>query len=205
MSISPNLAMLNKERYETYQTPFNDNNAKQAILAFKGDVYVGLETDTLNSRDLQWAQKHLRILSGLYGILRPLDLIQAYRLEMGTKLKTRRGKNLYDFWNTKITDLLNDDASEIKSNVFINLASKEYFKALQPKGLNGKIYDINFLEFRNGKYQFISFTAKKARGWMCRYIIKNRITQPKDIKGFSHEGFIYNPDLSSEYEFIFTR
>jgi cytoplasmic iron level regulating protein YaaA (DUF328/UPF0246 family) len=168
-------------------------------------VYVGLDAGSLDSEDIKWAQDHLRILSGLYGVLRPLDLMQDYRLEMGTRLKTRRGSNLYQFWKNRITDVINEDVRSIKSNVILNLASKEYFQAIRPKNLQAILYHVNFFEKRKGKYQFISFTAKKARGWMCRYVIENRIEDPEKIKNFSHEGFNFNPELSTERELIFTK
>lgn len=205
MSISDKLAKLNKKRYTEFSEEFTDANAKQAILAFDGDVYTGLENQTLLEDDLEWAQDHVRILSGLYGVLRPNDLMQPYRLEMGTKLKTRRGRNLYDYWGDRITDLLNEDIASHDSKVFFNLASNEYFKSVKPENLNGELYSANFYERRDGEYKFISFTAKKARGWLTRYIIDNRIDQPEAVKDFDGEGFRYLKKLSSEREFIFVR
>lgn len=205
MSISDNLAVLNKNRFQHYKAEVTRDHAKEAILAFKGDVYVGLDNETLGADDLVWAQSHVRILSGLYGVLRPRDLIQPYRLEMGTRLKNLRGKNLYAFWGDKITDLLNNDLKRRSSKVIFNLASKEYFSAVKPSLLHGELYSANFLERRNGEYKFISFTAKKARGWLCRYIIDNRITDPEQVKAFRGEGFKYLKSLSSEREFIFVR
>lgn len=205
MSISEKLSALNRDRYKQYSEDFSMDNAKQSILAFKGDVYVGLENETLTAQDLAWAQKHVRILSGLYGVLRPLDLIQPYRLEMGTRLKTKRGKDLYAWWDEKITDVLNKDLKTDKSKEILNLASQEYFKAVRPDHLKGTLYDVNFLERRNGEYKFISFTAKKARGWLCRYIIDQRIERVEDAKGFSGEGFKFNKSLSSGRELVFTR
>lgn len=205
MSISDNLAKLNKQRFVEFAEEHDFDNSKQAILAFKGDVYVGLDNDTLEVNDLEWAQDHLRILSGLYGLLRPNDLIQPYRLEMGTRIATRKGKNLYDFWGSTITDLLNQDLETHDSKYIMNLASKEYFKAIDTARLHGELYSANFFERRNGEYKFISFTAKKARGWLTRYIIDNRIDTPEDVKSFDSEGFSFNDNMSSEREFIFTR
>ncbi|MFK8103277.1 MAG: peroxide stress protein YaaA [Saprospiraceae bacterium] len=205
MSISDKIAALNLERYQQYETPFTEKNAKQALLAFKGDVYTGLSAEDFGSKDFDFAQKHLRILSGLYGLLRPLDLMQAYRLEMGTKLTNPVGKNLYEFWGTKITELLNADLAEQKSKILINLASKEYFKAITLSSLNAEVYDVNFKEKRNGKYKIISFSAKKARGMMCNFVIKNKIKKPAHLKAFDYDDYVFNESLSSEREFIFTR
>ena len=205
MSISDSLAKLNKQRYTEFSEDFTAENSKQAILAFDGDVYTGIENSTLLEDDLAWAQDHVRILSGLYGVLRPNDLMQPYRLEMGTRLKTRRGKNLYDYWGERITNVLNEDIAEHDSKVFFNLASNEYFKAVKPDKLEGELYSANFYERRDGEYKFISFTAKKARGWLTRYIIDNRIDEPDAVKDFNGEGFRYLKKLSSEREFIFVR
>lgn len=205
MSISDKLATLNKERFMSFAPEMSRENAKEAILAFKGDVYQGLDNETLTAEDLAWSQKHVRILSGLYGLLRPRDLIQPYRLEMGTKLKTPRGKNLYEYWDDKITEMINKDLKRSGSDYVFNLASKEYFSAVKPELLKGELYHANFLERRNGEYKFISFTAKKARGWLCRYMIDNRINHPEDVKGFRGQGFKYLKSLSSEREFIFVR
>lgn len=205
MSISDKLAQLNKERYASFSDTPSSDYVKQALLAFKGDVYIGLENDTLNEKDLSWAQDHVRILSGLYGVLRPLDAIQPYRLEMGTQLKNSLGKDLYAFWGTRITDLLNEDLRKNKSSAIINLASQEYFAAVKPELLKGQLYHVNFLEKRDGKYKFISFTAKKARGWMCRYLIDQRATNPEEMKEFKGQGFRFTKSLSSENEYVFTR
>ena len=205
MSISDNLAKLNKERFVEFANTHDLDNSKQAILAFKGDVYVGLDNDTLEIADLDWTQEHVRILSGLYGVLRPNDLIQPYRLEMGTRLPTRKGKNLYDYWGDDITDLLNKDLEAHDTRVIMNLASNEYFKAVNTSRLDGELYSANFFERRNGEYKFISFTAKKARGWLTRYIIDNRIDDAESVRSFDSEGFGFNEELSSEREFIFTR
>ena len=205
MSLSDKLATLNRERFQQYHPETTREVAKEAILAFKGDVYVGLENETLSASDLAWAQNHVRILSGLYGLLRPRDLIQPYRLEMGTRLRNPRGKDLYTFWGDRITDMINQDMGRRKPKVIFNLASKEYFSAVKPDRLQGTLYGANFLERRNGEYKFISFTAKKARGWLCRYIIDNRLTDPEQVKDFRGQGFRYLKSLSSEREFIFVR
>jgi cytoplasmic iron level regulating protein YaaA (DUF328/UPF0246 family) len=205
MKVSVKIADLNVERFHSFKTPFNTKNSKPSILAFKGDVYTGLQAEAMNETDFEFAQEHLRILSGLYGILRPMDLMQAYRLEMGTRLKNENGKNLYEFWNDKITKLINKDLKASKGNAIINLASKEYFNAVKPKELKGELYHVNFKEERNGVYKIISFNAKKARGVMSRYIIKNRITNPEEIKGFNEDNYTFSPDLSSEKDWIFTR
>ncbi|MDX1408570.1 MAG: peroxide stress protein YaaA, partial [Saprospiraceae bacterium] len=205
MSISDKLARLNKERFDAFHDTDTIDKEKEAILAFKGDVYVGLDNATLSGSDLAWAQSHVRILSGLYGLLRPRDVIRPYRLEMGTRLKNARGKDLYAFWGDEITEMINQDLKYQKSKVILNLASKEYFHAVNTDMLQGDLYSANFLERRNGEYKFISFTAKKARGWLCRYIIDNRITDPEDVKEFDGEGFRYLKSLSSEREFVFVR
>ena len=205
MSISPKLADLNSNRYHNWSLPFTSDNAKQSVLAFKGDVYSGLDADSLNADDLQFAQAHLRILSGLYGVLKPLDLMQPYRLEMGTKLKNRRGKDLYEFWDGRINNTLNDELAGQDSPVLVNLASNEYFKSVQPERLNARIVTPTFKEERNGDYRFISFTAKKARGLMSRYIIRNRLSNPEDLRGFDLEGYRYNASLSEDDRPVFTR
>lgn len=205
MKVSVKIADLNVERFHSFKTPFNKKNAKPSVLAFKGDVYAGLQAETMDGADLEFAQEHLRILSGLYGILRPMDLMQPYRLEMGTRLKNENGKNLYEFWDDRITKLINKDLKTSKGSAVINLASKEYFNAVKPKELKGELYHVNFKEERNGVYKIISFNAKKVRGVMSRYIIKNRITKPEDLKAFTEDGYVFNADLSSEKDWIFTR
>lgn len=172
MKISDKLGVLNFLRYNEWKTPFTLDNSKQALLAFKGDVYTGIDAETFSGQDLKFAQKHLRILSGLYGVLRPLDLMQAYRLEMGAKFENRNGKDLYEFWDTKLTDQINRDLKASNSKYLINLASNEYFKALQVKDINAEIIVPVFKDYKNGKYKTISFFAKKARGLMSAYIIK---------------------------------
>ncbi len=205
MSVSDKIATLNHERYQSFKTPFNLKNAKQALFAFTGDVYAGLEANTFDQSDIDFANDHLRILSGLYGVLRPLDLMQPYRLEMGTKMKNEVGHDLYAFWGDQITDHLNKDLKKVKSDVIVNLASNEYYNAVKPKNLKGDVYVSNFKENRNGVYKFISFSAKKARGFMAQYIIKNKLTDPEDMKSFDMENYKFNPKLSSEKNFIFTR
>jgi cytoplasmic iron level regulating protein YaaA (DUF328/UPF0246 family) len=205
MSISDNLAVLNAQRYEAFEQPFTLDNAKQAVLAFKGDVYTGLNSDELNKEDLRFAQDHLRILSGLYGLLKPMDLIQPYRLEMGTKLQNKKGKDLYAFWDDKITDQINEELKDHKEKVLVNLASKEYFKSINTKKLDGRLLTISFKEYRNDKYKVIAFNAKKARGLMSRYIIQNRIDEVERLKSFDWDDYFYNPDLSDEKEWVFTR
>ena len=205
MSISDKLAGLNAARFEAWQTPFSLENAKQAVLAFKGDVYTGLDAETLSADDFAFAQNHLRILSGLYGLLRPLDLMQAYRLEMGTRFANTRGKDLYAFWGKQITEALNQAMTQQTDNVLVNLASNEYFKAVKPAEFQGEIFTPVFKDLKNGQYKIISFYAKKARGLMVRYIIDNKITRVEDLKGFDYEGYAFNADMSQGNEWVFTR
>lgn len=205
MKISNKLAELNVNRYHDWQIPFTMDNAKQAVLAFKGDVYTGLDAKTLVEGDLQWAQQHLRILSGLYGMLRPLDLMQAYRLEMGIKLANRRGKNLYEFWGESITQGINMQLAELNSDTLVNLASQEYFKSIQPKRLNAQLVTPDFKDYKNGKYKVISFYAKKARGLMTRWIIENRITNARQLTKFSVAGYRYSKSDSTTEKMIFLR
>ena len=205
MKISMKLADLNAARFRAWQTPFSPDNAKQALFAFKGDVYTGLDADTLKPNDILFTQKHLRILSGLYGLLRPLDLMQAYRLEMGTKLANEYGDNLYSFWGTSITKMVNEAIASQGDHILINLASNEYFKAVHTDLLDAEIITPVFKEKRGSDYKIISFSAKKARGMMCRYLIDNKITDPEKIKGFDVDGYNFNPALTSGNEWIFTR
>lgn len=205
MSISPDLAKLNRDRYQSWALPMTRENARQAILAFKGDVYLGLAADSLGLQDLRFAQEHLRILSGLHGMLRPLDLIQPYRLEMGTRLKTRRGKTLYDFWGNSITAALNEDLRQAEAREVVNLASNEYFSVLQPGDISARIVTPTFKEWKNGSFRFLSFFAKKARGLMARYAVEQRIGQADDLKSFDLDGYEFNPDLSSADDWVFTR
>ena len=205
MGISPKLAELNSNRYHAWSLPFTGSNAKQSVLAFKGDVYAGLDADNLSQDDLQYAQDHLRILSGLYGVLKPLDLMQPYRLEMGTKLKTRCGKDLYDFWQDRIHAAINAELVNQEDPVLVNLASNEYFKSVKAGKLQARIITPVFKEKRNGEFKMITFFAKKARGLMSRYIIRNRLADPEDIKGFDLEDYRYNEALSSADRPVFTR
>lgn len=204
MKISDKLGTLNYQRFADWQTPFSPDNAKQAVLAFRGDVYTGLAADNMSDDDLAFAQQHLRILSGLYGLLRPLDLIQAYRLEMGTKFANARGKNLYDFWGEEITEAINAQLKDAGPLV-VNLASNEYFGAVKPKALNAEVITPVFKDFKNGKYKIISFYAKKARGLMSAYIIKNRITDAEQLKAFDVDGYYFSPEESSASEWVFLR
>lgn len=206
MGISDKLATLNHDRYAQWSAKFDENSgARASILAFKGDVYLGLSAQTMSKQDFTWAQKRLRVLSGLHGLLRPLDRIHPYRLEMGTALANARGKDLYQFWGGKVTQALNETLAEQRSKVLINLASNEYYKVVQPENIDGRIVTINFKEWRREAYRFVSFSAKKARGLMARYMIDQRAEKADDLKTFNVEGYAYNEELSSEHEWIFTR
>lgn len=203
MKLSDSLTELNIKRYKEFKTPFTLKNAKQAMFAFKGDTYVGLDADTMKEEEIKYAQEHLRILSGLYGLVSPLDLVQPYRLEMGTAFSCGESKNLYEFWREDITAKLNELLS--KEKVLINCASNEYFKAVNTKKLNAKIITPAFKENKDGEFKMVSFFAKKARGMMSRYIIENKIDNPKDILNFDVDGYKYNKKLSTELEPCFTR
>lgn len=205
MHVSSKIAELNFDRFEAWNKNFTEKNAKQAVLAFKGDVYTGLDAESFSAKDFKFAQSHLRILSGLYGLLRPLDLMQPYRLEMGTKLSNERGKNLYEFWGSTLTDGLNAQLKKIKSEHLINLASNEYFKAVKPKQINGEVITPAFKEYKNGDYKMIGFYAKKARGLLSRYIIQNQLSDIEDIKSFDVEGYKFNKSLSKGNSWVFTR
>jgi len=205
MKISPNLSELNARRYRYWHTPFTLENAKQALFAFRGDVYAALDADSLSEADVQFAQNNLRILSGLYGLLRPLDLMQAYRLEMGTRLANARGRDLYAFWGNTITDALNQTWSGEAEPVLINLASNEYSKAVQPSRLTGRVINVQFKEQRNNGYKIIGIHAKKARGLMSRFVIQNRIDTPEGIKQFDQACYRYRPDMSTESDWVFAR
>jgi len=204
MSLSDKLGALNYERFQEWKTPFTKSNSKQAILAFKGDVYQGLEAESLSETELIWAQKHVRILSGLYGILKPMDLMQPYRLEMGTKFATKRGQNLYDFWNSIITEELNKNFSSDNTNL-LNLASNEYFKSINVSELKANVISPVFMDKKNGKYKIISFFAKKARGLMTRYVIKNQIEDIADIRNFEEGGYFFNEEMSKDNKPVFCR
>jgi hypothetical protein len=205
MGISDKLAGLNAARFGEWQQPFTTDNARPALLAFNGDVYTGIDAKTLTEQDFDYAQQHLRILSGLYGLLKPLDLMQAYRLEMGSKLDNERGANLYQFWGDIITEALNTALAEQGDNILVNLASNEYFKSVKKKSFTGDIITPAFKDWKNGQYKIISFFAKKARGLMARYIIENQINQPEDLKGFDVAGYQFSGEFSQGNEWVFTR
>lgn len=205
MKISDKLATLNANRFAEFSTPFTPENARQALFAFNGDVYTGLDAHTLSADDITYAQQHLRILSGLYGVLRPLDLMQAYRLEMGTRLANSRGKNLYEYWGNTVTTEVNKALAAQGDNVLVNLASNEYFKSVKPKQVDGMIVTPVFKDKKNGQYKIISFFAKKARGLMARYIIQNRVDDVAGLKGFDTDGYYYSDAQSSATELVFLR
>ena len=205
MGISAKLGELNQQRFMNWKTPFRPDNAKAAALAFRGDVYTGLDADSLDEADFEFAQQHLRILSGLYGLLRPLDLIQAYRLEMGNRFANARGKNLYDFWGEKLTAGLNAQLANIDSRVLLNLASQEYFSSIQTGQLQADIITPVFKDWKNGKHKIISFYAKKARGLMSRYVIQQRLRDPEPLKQFDLGGYYYSAEQSSAREWVFLR
>lgn len=205
MDISDALAQLNTARFAQWQLPFTLENARQAILAFKGDVYVGLAVEKFLAKDLAFAQQHLLILSGLYGLLRPLDLMQPYRLEMGTGLVNAKGKDLYAFWGGQLTEAINTQLEETRSACLVNLASNEYFKAIQPKKIARPIITPVFKDEKNGQFKVISFFAKKARGLMAAYLIQQRIKEPEAVKQFSAAGYQFNTKLSTKTEWVFCR
>jgi len=205
MGISDKLGCLNYDRFQAWQRPFAPDNAKQAVLAFNGDVYSGLAAERFTADDFRYAQKHLRILSGLYGLLRPMDLMQAYRLEMGTRFANAEGKDLYAFWGEQITTALNKQLKALKSTSVVNLASNEYFKAVKPKLLNAELITPVFKDLKGDQYKVISFYAKKARGLMAAWIIQNKLEKPADLKKFKAEGYTYNKTLSSDKQLVFTR
>ncbi|WP_311515387.1 peroxide stress protein YaaA [Oligella urethralis] len=205
MKLSDSLASLNVERYQAWEPSFDQSNSRQAILAFNGDVYEGLEASTLNQKQLAWTNQHVVILSGLYGVLRPLDLMRPYRLEMGTRLATERGKNLYEFWDGQIADYLNQRLAEQKNPLIINLASEEYFKAVKKDVLKYPVVQCVFKEERDGAYKIISFSAKRARGLMCRYAIENGIDDLEGLKQFNLEGYSYDEASSNEDSLVFLR
>ena len=205
MDISEKLGVLNAQRFLDWQLPFTTENAKQAVLAFKGDVYTGMQADRFSSQDLAWAQQRLRILSGLYGLLRPLDLIQPYRLEMGTHFANSRGKNLYEFWGNRLTEQLNRELAQAPQPLLVNLASNEYWGAVQARHLSGEVITPTFKDRKNGQYKIISFFAKKARGMMSAWIIQQRLDQAEGLKDFNSAGYRYNPAMSSAREWVFTR
>lgn len=205
MKLSDKLAGLNAARFAQWSQPFTPENAKQAILAFKGDVYTGLEAETFSTADFTFAQQHLRMLSGLYGLLRPLDLMQPYRLEMGTKFANHKGKNLYEFWGEQITQWLNQALAEQGDDILLNLASNEYFSAVKTAKFKGRIIDTEFKDEKNGHYKIISFYAKKARGLMARYVIQNQLTDIEQVKAFNSEGYYFSEKDSSASKLVFLR
>ena len=205
MKLSDKLAALNVARYGSWTPRFTPENAKQALLAFKGDVYTGLNAEDFSEQDFDFAQRHLRMLSGLYGLLRPLDLMQPYRLEMGTKLENPRGKDLYAFWGERISRWLNEALAEQGDDVLLNLASNEYFGAVKRKELKARVINVDFKDMKNGQYKIISFYAKKARGLMARYVIRERIDNPEQLKAFNSEGYRYSAEDSSPDHLVFLR
>jgi cytoplasmic iron level regulating protein YaaA (DUF328/UPF0246 family) len=205
MSLSDKLAALNVARYSTWSKKFTDENSKAAILAFNGDVYEGLNASGFNKKQMTFAQNHVRILSGLYGVLRPFDLMQAYRLEMGTSLATKKGKDLYAFWGDKITKKIQEELAIDKKPALLNLASDEYFKVIHAKALDFPIISPVFQDEKDGNFKIISFYAKKARGLMARYVIENSIHNPKDLEGFDVDGYFFVPKLSKPEKPVFQR
>jgi len=205
MGLSDKLGALNYERFQAWQTPFSPDNAKQAILAFKGDVYQGLDAQNMTAQELDWAQDKLRILSGLYGLLRPLDLMQPYRLEMSTKFANKRGANLYQFWGSMITDEINKLLAGSADSVLVNLASNEYFKSVQQKNIQGRIVTPVFMDKKGDKFKIISFFAKRARGLMSAFIIKNKITEVAQLKEFESDGYSFNAAMSEGDKWVFCR
>jgi len=205
MSVSKNIANLNVQRFQDFKTPFTPQNAKQALYAFKGDVYSTIEAADYSEKELEFAQQHLRILSGLYGYLRPLDLIQAYRLEMKTRLDNPRGQNLYQFWDNRITELLNQELQQQAEATLVNLASNEYFKSIKIKNLQGRLLNINFKESKEGKTRVIAIFAKRARGMMANWIIRNQVEQSERLKDFSLENYQFDEALSDDKQWTFSR
>jgi cytoplasmic iron level regulating protein YaaA (DUF328/UPF0246 family) len=205
MGISDNLAVLNATRYAEWSPRFTSRNSKQAVLAFNGDVYDGLEATSMSEDDLDFAQQHVRILSGLYGVLRPLDRMQPYRLEMGTRLATPAGKDLYGFWDTTVTEALNATLKKQKADTLVNLASEEYFKVVRPKLLNAEVVTPVFEDWKGGRYKIISFYAKRARGTMARFAIDNRLTDVQALKQFDRDGYAFEPSVSGAHRWVFRR
>ncbi|MGB8883766.1 MAG: peroxide stress protein YaaA [Azonexus sp.] len=205
MDLSDPLALLTFNRYADWRLPFTPENAKQAVLAFDGDVYDGLAAKTLLAADLDFAQQHVRILSGLYGILKPLDLMQPYRLEMGTKFANKAGKDLYAFWGERLLDAINAELAKMPRAVAVNLASEEYFKAAVGRKINGLLIQPVFEDWKNGKYKIISFYAKRARGLMTRYAVLNRLDEPEGLKEFDYDGYAFAAEASDDKTWIFRR
>ena len=205
MDLSDPLALLNFNRYADWSLPFTPQNAKQAVLAFDGDVYDGLAARTMSADDLDFAQDHVRILSGLYGILKPLDLMQPYRLEMGTKFRNEGGKDLYAFWGETLLNAINAELSDMPRPVVVNLASEEYFKAAVGRKIRGELIQPVFEDWKGGKYKIISFYAKRARGLMTRYAVLNRLTGPEGLKDFDYDGYAFAPEVSDDTTWVFRR
>lgn len=205
MDLSDALSELNVQRYAAWKPKFTQDNARQAVLAFNGDVYEGLQAPTLSEAQLAWAQEHVAILSGLYGVLRPLDLMQPYRLEMGTRLETSRGKNLYEFWGDTIAAYLNERLAGGKRPVVVNLASEEYFKSVDLKTLQARVVQCVFQDWKNGAWKIISFHAKRARGLMARYAIQHKAATPERLQGFDSEGYAYEASVSTPDKLVFRR
>ena len=205
MQISPKLGELNFERYQKWSYPFSGKESGSAIFMFQGDVYKGLQAEIFNEDEMEFAQQHLRILSGLYGVLKPLDVIAPYRLEASTVLENEKGKDLYSFWGAKISKNIAHDLKEQNDRILINLASAEYFKLIKPKELKAEIITPVFKEYKDGEFKQIAIFAKKARGMMCRFIIRNKLTSPEELKGFDYENYGFNEVLSSKKEIVFTR
>lgn len=205
MAVSQNLAELNFERFQDFKTPFTTQNARQTAFVFNGDVYKGLDMASFSETELLYSQEHLRILSGLYGVLKPLDLMQAYRLEMKIKLKYQQKKNLYEFWGDKITNQVNKEIVNQKHKAVVNLASQEYFKVIQSAKIKAPIITPIFKEFKNNQYKIIAIYAKKARGLMAKYLLRNKIEESESIKLFNAEGYVFDANLSNDTDFVFTR
>lgn len=205
MKVSDKIATLNEQRFAEWSQPFTEDNARPAIFAFKGDVYTGMDIPEFTADDLEAVQQRLRILSGLYGVLRPLDLMQPYRLEMGTKLDNARGKDLYEFWGDLITEQLVEDMHAADTNVLVNLASNEYFKSVKPKQLPGPVIEPVFQDEKNGQYKIISFRAKKARGDMAAWMLKHGVTRPEELQQYAEGGYRYAPEVSTENKPVFRR
>lgn len=205
MDLSLDLARLNRDRFKSFDPAPAPQAQRPAAFAFAGDTYQGLEIETLDTDDLRWAQEHLRILSGLYGVLRPLDGIQPYRLEMGSKLKTRRGATLYDYWRDDLAKALNAQAAHLGTDVLVNCASQEYFSAVAPKALKPRVVTPVFMEIKQGTPKIVSFFAKKARGAMARFIVQNRLTQPEEMQGFATGGYAFEADMSTPERPVFLR
>ncbi|MEM9526020.1 MAG: peroxide stress protein YaaA [Bacteroidota bacterium] len=205
MHISENLADLNYQRYQEFSLPLTEENAKPAIYAFRGDVYQDLEADAFTSQELAFADRQIRILSGLYGVLRPTDLMQAYRLEMGTRLKNRRGNNLYEFWGGRITKLLNEDLAEGNESLVLNLASQEYFKSVNVDKLKARLLTIHFKEKKSGKYRVVAFNAKRARGRMANLITREGITEAGPLKSLVVNDYLYDEELSTKHDWVWAK